>query len=193
MAATVVTSDEYTGPLDAGATLIQDDWLTPELTPGPGGSPVYTEVNTSTSGGAALAVWLQAQYDGGAVPGDFVFLRVSVDAAPTDWFRYAIASADSTTLPTPVLTLNKIELPPVGTLVEVDGRRRSIEDLSIQPGVLPSITNAGSILLDRGTGLSDLRLNSLTWSLRLAMKKQSKMLSLFNRSHRNDNRKPEKI
>ncbi len=75
--------------------------------------------NTDEAAQAALGAWLQAQYDAGAVAGDYVFLRLSPDRAPLATSRgYQIASADHTdeTL-RPVLTLilgTPSETPPEG-------------------------------------------------------------------------------
>lgn len=73
----ISTSDAYSGAaIDAGATLIQQSFLTPS-TPA-GWSPVNN--NTDAAGDAALTSFLNSSYDGGAGAGQFVFLRLSYGA-----------------------------------------------------------------------------------------------------------------
>ena len=67
----VLATDWYSGPSDdTNSTLIVNDFSTP-----PGGSGTYSTADP------ALAAYLNAQYDAGAVAGNSVFLRLNADAA----------------------------------------------------------------------------------------------------------------
>lgn len=80
--------------VDGGATLIVDDFLTGD-TPG-GNSPLETDA----AGDSALVEYLNDQVDAGAVAGDYVYLRVSPDAAAPigagyTWTLSAAVDADA--------------------------------------------------------------------------------------------------
>jgi hypothetical protein len=84
-ASDVLTSDLYVGPYDpspTGATALFDDLLDSTTTSG------TEKVETGATVRAAVASYLQAQYDAGASAGDHVFFRLSIDAddfyAPED-------------------------------------------------------------------------------------------------------------
>ena len=85
----IAAGDFYIGPLDLSATLIQDNFFT---TSSPG---LGTPVNSDATGDANLASWLNTQYDNGANAGQYVFLRVGVDASPTGDFRYDVLTQNA--------------------------------------------------------------------------------------------------
>jgi hypothetical protein len=74
----VLASDRYAGPLDAGATLIQDNYVTVA------GTDInnYVTVHTDAAGDGALASYLNSAYDNYGA-GAWVFLRLSCDNAST--------------------------------------------------------------------------------------------------------------
>ena len=67
-AADVQASDYFVGATDTGATLIQDNFVTPTTTLG-----------TLSTSSAALLSYLNAQYGGGANAGKYVFVRINPD------------------------------------------------------------------------------------------------------------------
>ena len=74
----------------------------------------FTPISTSATGDAALASWISAQYDAGAVAGDYVFLRLNTDVATANY--WITASADHASESPPTLTLEIIPFvagPPV--------------------------------------------------------------------------------
>ena len=74
----------------------------------------YTPVSTDTSGGSALAAWIMAQYDAGAVAGDYIFLRLNNDKFAISY--WSIKSADNTaTNEIPMLTL-ELDVPVGNTM-----------------------------------------------------------------------------
>lgn len=86
--ATVLASDYYgqtTTPDGSDATLVQGDLLT-AIT----GNGIVSTGSTAT----ALTQYLNTQYAGGAGAGQYVFLRLSTDAAPGGTNRYNLTSAD---------------------------------------------------------------------------------------------------
>ncbi len=86
--ATVLAGDYYgqTTTLDASdATYLQNNLLSPTTSNG-----IVSTGSTAT----ALKDYLNAQYAGGAGAGQYVFLRLSSDAAPAGVNRYNLTSAD---------------------------------------------------------------------------------------------------
>lgn len=106
-AATVLAGDFFTGPLDAtDATLIQNDQFTP-ATP-----TAAARAGTSAAGDAALAAYLNAQYQAGAVGGtSFAFLRYSPDfvtnpgTASSGTLGYPVSTQETGTATRAVLTI----------------------------------------------------------------------------------------
>jgi hypothetical protein len=92
----LLSTDYYQGPSDAGSTLIQQNFLTPT-------SPLRTDANTgpfiqpTPTGDTALVSFLNTAYAGGANAGDYVFLRVSYDDAtiPAGNSFYALLTANA--------------------------------------------------------------------------------------------------
>ncbi|RKX45194.1 MAG: hypothetical protein DRP64_05090 [Verrucomicrobia bacterium] len=69
------------------------------------GTAAYQELNTDATGDVELAAWLMAQYDAGAVAGDYVFLRFQPDnMAAVGGHAIQFATADTVTQTTPVLS-----------------------------------------------------------------------------------------
>ncbi|NJL70295.1 MAG: hypothetical protein HC888_01195 [Candidatus Competibacteraceae bacterium] len=92
-AATVLPGDFYAGPSDPAATLIQDNLLRSSSGLG---ATLTANRTTDGDGNIQLRNYLNAQYNGGAGAGHYVFLRFSMDtatyASSTD--RYVIGMSD---------------------------------------------------------------------------------------------------
>jgi hypothetical protein len=87
--ALVLAADHYSGPSDAASTLLQDAYLDPDS---PGNRTV---IHTNASGDAALALWLNDMYAGGANAGKYVFLRLNPDGVDgtLPWSGYQVMTA----------------------------------------------------------------------------------------------------
>ncbi|WP_139957575.1 T9SS type A sorting domain-containing protein [Flavicella sediminum] len=85
-----------------GVTAIEDDFFAKNVAPGNLDTPRFEE--TSTAGNTALAAYINAQYDAGAVAGDFIFLRLNVDNPATTGAHY-FGVDDGSTTNAPTLTL----------------------------------------------------------------------------------------
>jgi hypothetical protein len=99
----VQSDDWYQGAYDGdpNATALQNNIMTPS-------SPEETTINTSSSGDNALKAYLNAQYDGGAEGGDYVFIRVNADSNETNTpQKYWVVSManNATASQRPVLTV----------------------------------------------------------------------------------------
>jgi hypothetical protein len=121
-----VLTDDYwsaTGAEDStDATRLQNGFLN-------AGSGDFGPKTTDVAGSAALANYLNDQYANGAGAGDFVFLRLSADAAQTGGAsRYMFTSADGAATAGDVslrpqiqfLTVDEVEIPGI-TLVNLGG------------------------------------------------------------------------
>lgn len=110
---TLLATDYYSGAtLDANATLIQEDFLTPSSVVS---NPAAPNNFTSIAGDAALLAYLNGIYAGGAGAGDFVFLRLSWasdDTLAAGFDAYKITSRNagggSGDYPVLMLTLNAL-------------------------------------------------------------------------------------
>jgi hypothetical protein len=72
------TGDYYLGPNDTtGATMLQDDFLTPASDHGSNANPVAG--TTDVAGSAALLAFLNSQYNSGLGADQYIFLRLNVD------------------------------------------------------------------------------------------------------------------
>lgn len=104
---TIYASDIYDGTFanpQGSATGIQDAFFVrTEAT----GAPVTTdvEVNSNAGGDTALVAYLNAQYDAGAEAGDYVFLRLGVDATSGEAAGNYYAISDESSGEAPVLTI----------------------------------------------------------------------------------------
>jgi PKD repeat protein len=100
---TVLTNDYgYKTVGTANGIRLQEQFLYQSTHENMGGNPV--EAVTDELGAANLAAWMQAQYDDGAQPGDYVFLRLHAAFASAGFFGvYSAENAD--TAKRPVLTL----------------------------------------------------------------------------------------
>lgn len=116
-ASTVSTNDYGYKEVGTDDTLIQSQFLFADgninMEP--------TLASTDASGDAALASWLQAQYDAGAQPGDYVFLRShSVFASGNS---FGIFAGNSTNQPPPALLLTLTDggqiSPPPASVVSI--------------------------------------------------------------------------
>ncbi|WP_458628304.1 T9SS type A sorting domain-containing protein [Winogradskyella sp. PC D3.3] len=97
---TIFSSDHFAGAYPdatSGVMAIEDDYFTKNVDPGSLDTARWEE----TSNEANLIAYLNAQYDAGAVAGDWVFLRLSMDnAAMTGSQYFNIEGGDSATPPT---------------------------------------------------------------------------------------------
>lgn len=95
----IFTSDYYSGPYvtDHGTDVaIEDDYFTKNVDLGALDTPRWEE--TSTTGNTEIVAYLNAQYDAGAVAGDWVFLRLSIDNLDmTDSQYFKVEGGDSAT------------------------------------------------------------------------------------------------
>jgi hypothetical protein len=84
----ILNTDYYglTNTPDSNADLLEDDFLVE-------GMPINQSASTSETGDANLLDFLNAQYAGGAGAGEYVFLRLNVDADTSQ--RWKIASGDA--------------------------------------------------------------------------------------------------
>ena len=82
------TPDVYHEDYFAAATMIQNDFYTPDLL-------TWANHTTSTSGEDALLAFLNAAYDGGAGAGQFVFLRLSYDGLFDFQEAYTLGAANA--------------------------------------------------------------------------------------------------
>jgi len=86
-ASSVLAGDWYSGgALDANATLIQSGIATK--------ASAASFVETDAAADLDLGAYLQAQYDAGAVAGDYVFLRLNTDVSSVIQY-FSIATADA--------------------------------------------------------------------------------------------------
>ena len=90
------------------ATGIQDSYVVRDTEGSePLGTEILTdrEVTTNSSGDLALTNYLNAQYDAGAIAGDYVFLRLSVDATQGSVGAHYYGISDESTNEAPLLTI----------------------------------------------------------------------------------------
>lgn len=85
---------------NSDAQILQNNLLTPAM------------INTSSASSQTIPVtsanfasFVQALYNGGAQAGEYAFLTLAHDGAITDQRYYDLSSADSTSYPTPVITI----------------------------------------------------------------------------------------
>tara|TARA_R110001606_G_scaffold84317_1_gene191916 strand:- start:295 stop:2619 length:2325 start_codon:yes stop_codon:yes gene_type:complete len=108
---TISPSNFYDGNYpDAKSTVtgIQDAFVVRDVTGSePTGTLILTdrEVNSNENGNEALVAYINAQYDAGAVSGDYIFLRLSVDATSGSTGAHYYGISDESTTEAPVLTL----------------------------------------------------------------------------------------
>jgi hypothetical protein len=105
-ASTVLASDYFSGALDENATRIHDNAVAGS------GVAANTTINSSPAASVALGMFIQQQYDNGAVGGDYVFFRLNYDGANTvnSARGFNIVSADATSN-VPTLTLDVAVIP----------------------------------------------------------------------------------
>lgn len=113
---TVTTGDYYTGALDTtSATLLADNLFVTETAVSP-----YSDLSHTTDSviSAKLVDYLNAQYDAGAVGGNYVFIRFNYDAYTTGLGgRIVLATANNTTAGyAPFITYNVAAVPEPASL-----------------------------------------------------------------------------
>ena len=92
----------------SSVTGIQDAFIVRDVNGSePTGTLILTdrEVSSNSDGNTNLAAYINAQYDAGAVSGDYVFLRLSVDATSGSTGAHYYGISDESTAEAPVLTL----------------------------------------------------------------------------------------
>lgn len=102
---TILSSDHYDDAYadPAGTvTAIEDDYFAKNQAGGTLDTPRWED--TSAAGNTALLAYINAQYDAGAVAGDYVFLRMNVDDPATTGAHY-FGIDDESNADAPVLTL----------------------------------------------------------------------------------------
>ncbi|WP_139957576.1 T9SS type A sorting domain-containing protein [Flavicella sediminum] len=98
----------------AGATEIEDNYFAKNVAAGNLDSARFEETNTS--GDAALVAYLNAQYDAGAVAGDYVFLRLNVDNPATTGAHYfGVDDGSTANAPTLTIVIEEAEVTPTTT------------------------------------------------------------------------------
>lgn len=86
----LLTDDAFVGGSDStDATLLQNNWINFNSSTAPA-TGIYSVAGT------ALVDYLNAQYSGGAGAGQYVFIRVSSDAAGNNFKTYAFAASENT-------------------------------------------------------------------------------------------------
>ncbi|QDT68736.1 hypothetical protein MalM25_16610 [Planctomycetes bacterium MalM25] len=147
----ILNSDYYglSDTPDPEATLLQDNLLVEDMA-------VDASVLTSASGGQNLVAFLNEQYAGGEGIGDYVFLRLNVDASATQ--RWSLASGNaSDESQQPQLFYDAFE----GVFLDGDFNRDGVVDaadytvwkdnLGALSGTLPNDPNDGPIGQDQYT------------------------------------------
>lgn len=148
----------FANPIDT-ATGIQDAFIVRDVDDTePTGTLILTdrEVNTDSGGDTNLAAYINAQYDAGAVAGDYVFLRLSVDATTGSTGAHYYGISDESTDEAPILTL---EIENVLSIDSFDKAR-----LSLYPN---PVTEGKLTIVLKGFETTNTKLNiySLTGSL----------------------------
>lgn len=112
-----------------GSALIQDGFL-----PASEIDNFKMEVNTSSAtseaGSAALGAWIQSLYEGGAEPGQFVFLALTIDNASqaTDGSYYLFSTSEGDVPPTLTISIGD----PTGDDTEAAEGRDDIQEADIE-------------------------------------------------------------
>jgi Secretion system C-terminal sorting domain len=105
-ASTIYPADHYDGAYPdatADVTAIQDDYFTKNVDAGSLDTARFEDTNVN--GDTALVNYLNAQYDAGAVEGDYVFLRLNVDDPATTGAHY-FGVDDGSTANAPTLSIS---------------------------------------------------------------------------------------
>ncbi|MBU2921558.1 T9SS type A sorting domain-containing protein [Winogradskyella psychrotolerans] len=105
-ASTIYPADHYDGAYPdatADVTAIQDDYFSKNVDAGSLDTARFEETNAN--GDNALVDYLNAQYDAGAVEGDYVFLRLNVDDPATTGAHY-FGVDDGSTANAPTLSIS---------------------------------------------------------------------------------------
>ncbi|WP_417875403.1 T9SS type A sorting domain-containing protein [Winogradskyella sediminis] len=141
------------------ATGLQDGFVVRDTD---GNEPVGTliltdrEVDTDSEGDTNLAAYINAQYDAGAVAGDYIFLRLSVDATTGSTNAHYYGISDESTDEAPTLTLE------IENVLSVDTFKQA--NVSLYPN---PITDGKLTIALKGFQSENTKLNiySLTGSL----------------------------
>ena len=104
-ASTIYPASHFDGAYPDGTanvTAIEDDYFAKNVASGELDTARFEE--TSAAGNTALVAYINAQYDAGAVAGDYVFLRLNVDDPDTTGSQY-FGVDDGSTANAPTLTI----------------------------------------------------------------------------------------
>ncbi|MCI2229846.1 T9SS type A sorting domain-containing protein [Polaribacter sp. MSW13] len=119
-------------------TPIEDDYFAKNAAAGSFDTARFEE--TSATGDAALVAYINAQYDAGAVAGDYIFLRLNVDDPATTGAHY-FGISDGSTANAPTLTI-EVEDAAVTPTTDYDLVPEIVTDQAYHvDGIVSDITN----------------------------------------------------
>ncbi|GAA4245373.1 T9SS type A sorting domain-containing protein [Winogradskyella damuponensis] len=169
-ASTIYPADHYDGAYPdatADVTAIQDDYFTKNVDAGSLDTARFEETNVS--GDTALVDYLNAQYDAGAVEGDYVFLRLNVDDPATTGAHY-FGVDDGSTANAPTLSIS------INNALSVDNVEKSTLKLYPNP-----VTDGRLTITSNGfSNDSKLTIFSITGQLVHSEKVEANSANSFN-------------
>ncbi len=134
-ASTIYSVDHFDGAypdIAAGVTAIEDDYFAKNVAGGTLDTPRFED--TSAGGDTNLIAYLNAQYDAGAVAGDYVFLRLNVDDPATTGAHY-FGVDDGSTVNAPTLTI-EVEDADAGASVDYTLAAPTEDGYVSDPGII---------------------------------------------------------
>jgi len=169
-ASTIYPADHYDGAYPdatADVTAIQDDYFTKNVDAGSLDTARFEETNVN--GDNALVNYLNAQYDAGAVEGDYVFLRLNVDDPATTGAHY-FGVDDGSTANAPTLSIS------INNALSVDNVEKSTLKLYPNP-----VTDGKLTITSNGFSTdSKLSIFSITGQLVHSEKVEANSANSFN-------------
>jgi len=169
-ASTIYPADHYDGAYPdatADVTAIQDDYFTKNVDAGSLDTARFEETNVN--GDNALVDYLNAQYDAGAVEGDYVFLRLNVDDPATTGAHY-FGVDDGSTANAPTLSIS------INNALSVDNVEKSTLKLYPNP-----VTDGRLTITSNGfSNDSKLTIFSITGQLVHSEKVEANSANSFN-------------
>ena len=140
-ASTIYPANHFDGAYPdatADVTAIEDDYFAKNVDGGQLDTPRFEE--TSAAGNTALVAYINAQYDAGAVAGDYIFLRLNVDDPATTGAHY-FGVDDGSTANAPTLTI-EVEDAAVTQTTDYDLIPEIVADQAYHvDGIVSDITN----------------------------------------------------
>ncbi|WP_417875402.1 T9SS type A sorting domain-containing protein [Winogradskyella sediminis] len=169
-ASTIYPADHYDGAYPdatANVTAIQDDYFSKNVDAGSLDTARFEETNVN--GDNALVAYLNAQYDAGAVEGDYVFLRLNVDDPATTGAHY-FGVDDGSTANAPTLSIS------INNALSVDNVEKSTLKLYPNP-----VTDGKLTIMSNGfSNDSKLSIFSITGQLVHSEKVEANSTNSFN-------------